>query len=466
MVEHPAAPPHPQLPGAPPNNGPAIERRKILGISILTMTAVALAVGTLVTLRLYRTALEQHRGQLITIARSQARLLEAVARFDAEHSAEDVGGAFAATIGQMRDAQASFVGFGETGEFDLARREGDQMVFLLSHRRIVLESSDTISFSSELAEPMRRALSGESGALVGLDHHRQVVLAAYEPVAVLDLGIVAKIDLAEIRAPFVRTSRIAAVGAVLIIALGGALILLSINPVIKRAEDSTKALEDSRQSLRNLAAKLDAVREDERALIMREMHDELGQLLTGLRMGLSWLVGKHTNDADALDRLESMISVVDTSADTVRRIAQRQRPAILDDLGLEAAVEWHARELKKQTGLSVTLDLSGGELSLDTDGTTTVFRIFQEAINNVVRHAEATRVYIGLRTDPGQLTLVVRDDGKGISGDALASTESLGLIGMRERARTLGAQVTINSLPGDGTEIVLTMPMASDTVGV
>jgi hypothetical protein len=161
--------------------------------------------------------------------------MEAVARFDAEYSTEDVpGGAFAATLGQIRDAHARSQGFGETGEFTLAKKEGDQIVFLLSHRHYDLESPEPIAFASNLAEPMRRALSGESGTVVALDYRGERVLAAYEPVAILDLGIVAKIDLAEIRAPYVNAALL----------IGGAFSLILVGLV----GGATRALNERKQA--------------------------------------------------------------------------------------------------------------------------------------------------------------------------------------------------------------------------
>ena len=207
---------------------------------ILVMTLVAVGAVGIALAVLYRVALGEQRARLVEIAQSQARLMEAIARFDVQHSADVPGGPFAATISQVRAAHEQFSGFGETGEFTLARREGDLIVFLLRHRHADLSDLQPVPFSSELAEPMRMALSGKSGTLIGLDYRGKRVLAAYEPVDVLDLGIVAKIDLSEVRTPFIRAAVLAGGGAALLISLGTLLFLRLVNPMVRRLEESNE----------------------------------------------------------------------------------------------------------------------------------------------------------------------------------------------------------------------------------
>ena len=213
------------------------ERTRIT-LLIGIMTLVALVVGGVSIPLPYRAALQEEEARLRVSAQSQARLLEAVARFDAEHSQEYPGGALEATLSQMRDAHERYAGFGETGEFTLARREGDLIVFLLSHRYLDMDLPQPIPFDTELAEPQRRALSGESGTMIGPDYRGATVLAAYEPVAELGWGIVAKIDLAEVRAPFVRAMIIATLAALAVISLASALFVRVINPVLRSLEES------------------------------------------------------------------------------------------------------------------------------------------------------------------------------------------------------------------------------------
>ena len=202
------------------------------------MAAAALMVGGIAVILLYQTAFKEAESRLVETAQSQARLLEAVARFDAVHSRDYPGGAGKATLSQSRDAHEKYTGLGETGEFTLAQREGDYMVFLLSHRHGDRELPEPIPFSSDLAEPMRRSLSGQSGTVVGLDYRGEVVLAAYEPVANLNWGIVAKIDLAEVRAPFVTAGLMAMFSGLLIVVVGAILFVRTTNPLIRQVEES------------------------------------------------------------------------------------------------------------------------------------------------------------------------------------------------------------------------------------
>lgn len=215
------------------------ERRRILFL-ILIMTAVAIGAGGIVLAILYNVSFEQQRARLVETAQSQARILEAIARFDEEFSANYPGGHFAATLAQIRLAHERFEGFGDTGEFTLAKLEEGQIIFLLSHRHADLDDPAPVPFDSELAEPMRYALSGESGTVVGLDYRGERVLAAYEPVAELNLGIVAKIDLVEVKAPFQRAGFLAGGGGFILILLGTAVFLRVSNPLIQRLEESEK----------------------------------------------------------------------------------------------------------------------------------------------------------------------------------------------------------------------------------
>ncbi len=223
---------------------------------------------------------------------------------------------------------------------------------------------------------------------------------------------------------------------------------------------SQDALRTSRERLRNLAARLHAVREEERAMVAREIHDELAQALTGLKMDLSWLMERLPGDATPLlERAHAMASLIDTTIGDVRQLSSRLRPAILDDLGLEAAIEWQAQEFASRTGVELELKLELIEVGLDRDRATAIFRILQETLTNVARHAEATCVEIRLGVKDGTVVLKVQDDGKGITEDALASTQSIGLIGMRERAGALDGRVDIHRVVAGGTAVTLRLPV-------
>ncbi len=237
-----------------------------IGVMLLiTASVTAIAVGLL-----YRAALDGQRERLREIAQARARIIEAVAHFDAEHagrsSPED---ALAASLSQIREAHQRFTGFGRTGEFTLARRRGDEIVFLLSHRHEHPGDRESVPFDSELAEPMRHALSGESGTLVGLDYRGATVLAAYEPIGIYDLGVVAKIDLAEVRAPFVRAGIVAAVFGLVLVVLGGWVIVEIGNPLVRDLRRTVQRLETEVEEHRRSRAALAESEEQARALIER-----------------------------------------------------------------------------------------------------------------------------------------------------------------------------------------------------
>ena len=216
----------------------------------------------------------------------------------------------------------------------------------------------------------------------------------------------------------------------------------------------------SREELRALAARLQSVREDERTRISREVHDELGQALTGLRLDLSWLKGRLRDRPDLADRVQSVVARIDGTIDAVRRIATELRPSVLDHLGLLAAVEWQAQEFEKRTGITVRLELSSAHPALDDMRATTVFRILQESLTNVARHARASRVDVALALGPEAVTLQVADDGRGISEAERTAVRSLGLVGIRERAIACGGECTIEGQAGRGTRVLVRIPLA------
>jgi PAS domain S-box-containing protein len=212
--------------------------------------------------------------------------------------------------------------------------------------------------------------------------------------------------------------------------------------------------------LRALFGYIERVREDERTGIAREIHDELGQALTALKIDLAWVAQRLPPDEperrDALiDKLGEMARMTDETIDCVRRISSELRPGVLDDLGLLAAIEWQAQEFERRTGIECAVESNLGDDRLERNLSTAVFRIFQEALTNVVRHARASRVDVLLRCADRRLTLQVQDNGVGIAEDAIFRPNSLGLTGMRERARRLGGSVTISSKAGLGTLVVV-----------
>lgn len=216
----------------------------------------------------------------------------------------------------------------------------------------------------------------------------------------------------------------------------------------------------ARQQLRDLASYLQTAREEERAYVAREIHDELGQMLTALKIDLSWLE-QRTPEAEpqVRERLLTMSDLIDATIHTVRRVATELRPGLLDDLGLIAALEWQAQDFEERTGLACERHLPDEDMSLNQDLATTLFRIFQETLTNVARHAHATRVQVSFERTPRHLTLTVQDDGVGITPAQIASPKSLGLIGIRERVRAWKGEASFRAAPDQGTSVVVRIPL-------
>src|SRR3954452_1526691 len=219
----------------------------------------------------------------------------------------------------------------------------------------------------------------------------------------------------------------------------------------------SERLKESEDKLRRLAAHLISVREEERSHIAREIHDELGQVLTGLKMEVTWLA-KRLREKPLLEKTESMCKLIDTTVQTVRKIATGLRPEMLDDMGIIAAVGWQAKEFQKRTGIRCRAKLPP-EVKFDMDISTTMFRIFQEILTNVARHSRATRVDIELIVSEERLGLEVTDNGVGITDSDLNGKKSLGLLGMHERALLFGGEVKITGTPGHGTRVSVNIPI-------
>ena len=229
-------------------------------------------------------------------------------------------------------------------------------------------------------------------------------------------------------------------------------------------------IESARLQLRSLVAHLHSLSEKERADIAREMHDVLGQGLTGLRLDVSWL-GKRLPGAAAegvraemTARLDEMTRLLDRTIAAVKNLSTELRPGVLDKFGLPAAVEWQCQEFARRTGLSCACHLPEGELSLSSECSTALFRILQESLTNVTRHAGAKSVRVKLGAAGGVAALVVRDDGRGVTAGELAAPTSLGLLGMRERAEALGGSLLVERCASGGTVVVVNIPFDTDGV--
>jgi PAS domain S-box-containing protein len=231
----------------------------------------------------------------------------------------------------------------------------------------------------------------------------------------------------------------------------------------RRAEEQLK---NSNEKLRALSASIRSAREEEGTRIAREIHDELGSALTSLKWEMEWLDKIFTESENQSqskllrEKIASMMRLTDTVINTVRRIASELRPSILDDLGLAEAIEWQAQQFQLQTGIICRCECSLEGVDLPQDKSTSVFRIFQEALTNILRHARATSVDITIRKDGGELVLTISDNGRGITEDEKSGQHSLGLLGMRERAHLIGGKISINGIKGRGTVIVVRVPIS------
>jgi PAS domain S-box-containing protein len=225
----------------------------------------------------------------------------------------------------------------------------------------------------------------------------------------------------------------------------------------KQAEENLRISQDQ---LRELALHLESVREEERTSLAREIHDELGQLLTGLKMDASWMTKKiPQSEASLVEKTRAMGDMIDEAIETVKRVSAQLRPAVLDYLGLAAAIEWQTKELEKHSEISFEFKSNPRDIVLDRERSTAIFRICQEALTNVVRHASATRVKVALKEEHNRIVLKIKDNGKGIDEGHISDLKSFGLLSMKERARHWGGQVEIRGTPGKGTMVLLSIPL-------
>ena len=224
-------------------------------------------------------------------------------------------------------------------------------------------------------------------------------------------------------------------------------------------EHSEQRLRASEENLRALAARLQSVREEERISIARDIHDELGQALTALKLDITQLArhAPHEGPAVINERTAGMCAQIDRIINSVRRISSGLRPEVLDEIGLAAAVEWEAREFQRRTGIRCLVEIEEGFEDPDDERSTALFRICQELLTNVARHANATRVGIYL-SDGEVLSLKVEDNGRGIQEQEFESPRSLGFIGLRERVLAFGGSIDVKGQEGKGTTVSVSIP--------
>jgi signal transduction histidine kinase len=231
----------------------------------------------------------------------------------------------------------------------------------------------------------------------------------------------------------------------------------------KSAEEALRESEKvalQREQFQALAERLRRAREEERTRVSRDLHDQIGQILTAIKLDLMWMNRRLPKaNAELRERLQSTVGLINEGVRSVRKICSGLRPGVLDDLGLAAAIEWQANEFGSRTGIDCMVSVPAGDLKLDGDLATEFFRIFQECLTNIIRHAEAKTVRVLLVEQEQELVLVVADDGKGFLESEVS--ESLGFLGMKERAQVCGGNLEIASSPGGGTTITLRVPMHS-----
>lgn len=238
--------------------------------------------------------------------------------------------------------------------------------------------------------------------------------------------------------------------------------LVLANDITEKVKSQQLILDNSRQ-LRELTARLHEIREEERMHMAHEIHDELGQRLTVLKMDISWLNRKLiTEDEMAKEKIKNTLTLLDGTIKIVRKIATDLRPGILDDLGLIPALEWQSKEFEVWSGINASFHSNMSEITLPALVSTSLFRIFQESLTNVARHAEARHIDSELLVKEDEITLTIIDDGRGFDTSALGNKKTLGIMGMKERTMGIGGEYTIKSSPGKGTVVSVQIPYKKD----
>jgi PAS domain S-box-containing protein len=237
--------------------------------------------------------------------------------------------------------------------------------------------------------------------------------------------------------------------------------ILFISRDIEERRKFEEKIKQRTEQLRNLASRLQTVREEERKTIAREIHDELGQMLTVLKIQISLIANKVDGNEIIRSKFESVEKLIDNSIESVQKISSKLRPGLLDELGLIPAIEWQAQDFMEKTGIECECQLPKEEINLDQEKSTALFRIFQESIINTARHANASRIVIQLKEANGSLILEIKDNGKGITQSQVNDPKSLGLLGMKERAIIFGGSVEVKSSMHDGTIVRAIIPSES-----
>jgi signal transduction histidine kinase len=323
---------------------------------------------------------------------------------------------------------------------------------------------------------MRRALSGKSGTVVGLDYRGERVLAAYEPVPELGWGVVAKIDIAEINRPFLNAALLSAVIAILAMLLGAGVMLRVAAPLVTRIESRvaertaqlSQAVIEQRhlqEQLRHSASEVTLAEERERRKLAVDLHDGLGQLLTVASMKLGMLRDS-VQDPALVSEVKDIESVVSEADERASSLSFELSPPILHDVGLVAAAQWLAEDIESRFGLHVTVESNAGSRILDEATRITLFRALRESLLNVSKHARTDKARVRLWQEDKFVKVMVEDEGVGF--DSGASASGYGLFSIRERLNHLGGSMQIESRQGKGTSVCLIVPrmrQGSEEVG-
>ena len=238
--------------------------------------------------------------------------------------------------------------------------------------------------------------------------------------------------------------------------------LISIEEVYERKKAQDE-LSVSTKKLKELTVRLQTIREEENTAIAREIHDELGQALTAIKIDVAWLGKRYSNDSILVEGLMNVSNTIDDTIKSVRKISTRLRPRLLDELGLIPAIEWQVKDFQKRTGIECKMNLPEEELQLDKSISSPIFRIFQEAMTNIARHSKATEVDLDMNIDKNNnLNIIVKDDGIGLPENYLNKEHSLGIVGMLERANSINGSLEIKQNIPKGTEVSVKVPLINN----